>query len=550
MECFEQQLEPDESEKRKPKEHKRSRIEVRLRSKPRDYVPGSGPPLHPISLLPPQDSTAYILERIILPSPGVAADGLPLPRRMTYIVSWTDLPAAHMLVPAMDILEYVSPRKLEEWEFKNTEEQLEEETTEKKKAEAGQAAQPKRRGRPPKHSTIETAVVAVVEDEEAVPMKGAMTIKTPTKNRLKDFEGLSDEEGLARQPQWEMTGDSAETDDQALGGHRGTVKDPESAFSGTKIDPSHGTAVDSHASKKSHTKGKHFESFPSTGTSSRQGTPQITGIRSKFEGKKKPSRPSKEAQPSHGILSGVQGTGSASDWTSQKSLTYSNSGVETPDPESETQTARLIEEALSVQKKPPKPTSKPKNRLPKPPEPIPQEDPSQGDAEETDESGWEVKRLEDMELYDVEGQGLVRYFLVRWEGDWPPDQNPSWEPESNLPKDLVKSYLRNGKRKRSDKPATKPVSKQPSVAPSYAPKKKSMKQTTLSWGIPAKQFKSVSEAFAGGEEDELGMPVAADPRKEEDDDDDDELFVVEEPPAKKNRAKNWGANGWGTDDYR
>ncbi|KLP03620.1 uncharacterized protein FFB20_15150 [Fusarium fujikuroi] len=546
MESLQQQLQPDESEKRKPKEHKRSRIEVRLRSKPRDYVPGSGPPLQPISLLPPQDSTAYILERIILPSPGLAADGLPLPRRMTYIVSWTDLPAAQMLVPAMDILEYVSPRKLEEWEFKNTEEQLEEETTEKKKTEAGQVTQPKRRGRPPKHSTIETAVVAVVEDDEAVPMKGAMTIQTPTKNRLKDFEGLSDEEGPARQLQWEMTGDSAETDDQALKEHRGTVEDSESAFSGSKTDLVHSSAVKPQVPKKSHTKDKHFESFPSTGTSSRQSTPQITRIRSKSEGKKKLGRSSKKAQPSKGLLSGVQGIGSASDWTPQESLTYSNSGVETPDPESETQTARLIEEALSVQKKPPKSKSKPKSNTPKSPETVPQEDPSQ-EAEEADEPGWEVKRLEDMELYDVEGKGLVRYFLVRWEGDWPPDQNPSWEPESNLPKDLIKAYLRNGKRKRPDKPVTKPVSKQPSVTPSYAPKKKSMKQTTLSWGIPAKHFKSVSEAFAGGEEDELGMPVAADPRK--DDDEDDELFVVEEPPAKK-RAKKLDANGWGADDFR
>ncbi|KAF5618850.1 hypothetical protein F25303_12958 [Fusarium sp. NRRL 25303] len=545
MESLQQQLEPDESEKRKPKEHKRSRIEVRLRSKPRDYVPGSGPPLQPISLLPPQDSTAYILERIILPSPGLAADGLPLPRRMTYIVSWTDLPAAQMLVPAMDILEYVSPRKLEEWEFKTTEEQLEEETTEKKKSEAGQATQPKKRGRPPKHSTIETAVVAVVEDDEAVPMKGAMTIKTPTKSRLKDFEGLSDEEGPARQLQWEMTGDSAEMDDQALDKHRGAAEDSESAFSGSKMDLVHSSAVKPQVSKKSHTKGKHFESFPSTGTSSRQSTPQITSIRPKSESKKKLGR-SKETQPSDRLLSGVQGTGSASDWTPQESLTYSNSGVETPDPESETQTARLIEEALSVQKKPPKSKSKPKISTPKSPEPAPQEEPSQ-EAEEADEPGWEVKRLEDMELYDVEGQGLIRYFLVRWEGDWPPDQNPSWEPESNLPKDLIKAYLRNGKRKRPDKPVTKPVSKQPSVVPSYAPKKKSMKQTTLSRGIPAKHFKSVSEAFAGGEEDELGMPVAADPRKE--DDEADELFVVEEPPAKK-RAKKLDANRWGADDYR
>ncbi|KAF4334311.1 hypothetical protein FBEOM_11857 [Fusarium beomiforme] len=545
MDSLQQQLESDEPEKRKPKEHKRSRIEVRLRSKPKDYAPGSGPPLQPISLLLPEDSTAYILERIILPSPGLAPDGLPLPRRMTYIVSWTDLPAAQMLVPAMDILDYVSPRKLEEWEFNNTEEQLEQEMTEEK-TEAGEVAKPKRRGRPPKHSTIETAVVAVAEDEEAVPKKGAMTINTPTKNRLKDFEGLSDEEGPGRQLQWETTGGSVGTDDQELYEHGGIAEESGSAFTGTQMDMLHGSKDESRTPKKSHLPGKHkhFESFPSTGTSSRQSTPQITNITSKHENKKKLDRPPKKPAASNSFFSGVQATGSASDWTPQESLTYSNSGVETPEAESETQTTRLIEEAVSLQNKPPK--IKPKSKAA---ELAPEEDPKEEDPEPSDEPGWEVKRLEDMELYEVEGVGLVRYFLVRWEGDWPPDQNPSWEPESNLPKDLIKAYLRNGKRKRSDKPTKKPATKQTSVAPSYAPKKKSMKQTTLSWGIPAKQFKSVSEAFAGGEDDELGMPVAAEPPKEHDDD--DELFIVEEPPAKKNRTKTWSSgNAWGADDYR
>ena len=159
------------------------RIKVCIPERPRDYVPGSGPPLQPISLLPPKDSTAYILERIILPSSGLAADGTPLPRRMTYIVTWSDLPAAQMLVPAMDILDYVSPRELEEWEFKNTEEQMENEAIQKQQAQAGEAPK-KRRGRPPKHSKIETAVVA--PDEEETMVRGAMTIQTPAKDRLQD----------------------------------------------------------------------------------------------------------------------------------------------------------------------------------------------------------------------------------------------------------------------------------------------------------------------------------------------------------------------------
>ncbi|KAM3512541.1 hypothetical protein MY11210_003804 [Beauveria gryllotalpidicola] len=63
-------------------------------------------------------------------------------------------------------------------------------------------------------------------------------------------------------------------------------------------------------------------------------------------------------------------------------------------------------------------------------------------SEDDDETDWAVDRIEDMELYDVEGRGLVRYFKVRWEGDWPPDQNPTWEPEENLPDDLVRDFCR------------------------------------------------------------------------------------------------------------
>ncbi|KAF4992334.1 hypothetical protein FGRMN_7227 [Fusarium graminum] len=529
-----------------PKKRNRSRIEVHLRSKPRDYVPGCGPPLQRISLLPVQDSTAYILERIILPSPGLAADGLPLPRRMTYIVAWRDLPAAQMLVPAMDILEYVSPRELEDWEFANTEEQIGYETVQTKKDKTGDAPKLKKRGRPPKHSKIETAVIAVPDDEDAVvPKRGAMTINTPTKNRLEDFEGLSDEDSsLARQLQWETTGDSMGTDEQGFDGD-GMILEDHKIPTGKQMETLPGSVI---KSQKQNLAGKHFESFPSTGTSSRLSTPKPTTFKSKSEGKKKTrpaDRPSKEKPVANELLKGVKAVESVSDWTPPGSVTYSNSGVETPDPESDYMTARLMEEAASVQKSKSAKTPKLTTGTSNPPKPAPQETVEIVDP--PDEPDWEVKRIEDMELYDVEGVGPVRYFKVRWEGDWPPDQNPSWEPESNLPPELIRKYLKNGKRKR-DRPAVKKPVKQPTVAPSYTPKKKSMKQTTLTWGIPAKQYKSVSEAFEGVEEDELGFPVMAEGQVDHDEED-DELFVVEEPPTKKSRVNPWDGNVLGPNDY-
>jgi hypothetical protein len=461
---------------------------------------------------------------------------------MTYIVAWHDLPAAQMLVPAMDVLEYVSPRELEEWEYANTEEQMEHEKVETKQDVAGDARKPKKRGRPPKHSKIETAVVAVPADEEpAVPKRGAMTINTPTKNRLRDFDELSDEEAsLARQLQWETTGDSMETDEQGFEEEDVFIEDHEIPV-GKQLEVLPGSTFEAQGSNHSHT-GKQFDSFPSTGTSSQRSTPKAIASKSKSEGKKRADHPShhslKKAPAMSGLLNGAQAVESG--WTPPGSVTYSNSGVETPDPEPEEVTARLIEETVPVQKnsvKKPKSTS----NTPKPLKPAPQE--VVETAEPPEEPDWEVKRIEDMELYDVENVGVVRYFKVRWEGDWPPDQNPSWEPESNLPPDLIRRYMKNGKRKR-DKPAAKKPAKQPTVAPSYTSNKKSMKQTTLTWGLPAKQYKSVSEAFEGIEDDELVMAVE-DEAPVEKDEVDDELFIVEEPPTKKTRVKAWNAFGLG-----
>lgn len=180
---------------------KRTRITIPLVSKPRDYVPGSGPPLQPIQLLPPQDSTAYIVERVFLPPAGLAADNRPLPKRMTYIIGWHDLPAARLLVPAMQILEYVSPMALEEWEWE-LEQSLDAERQQLEGEEEQQAeavSKKRKRQGPPAHSQIESAAVA--EPEQAAqkrgrgrPRKGAMSLSTPQKTRLEDFEGLSDEE--------------------------------------------------------------------------------------------------------------------------------------------------------------------------------------------------------------------------------------------------------------------------------------------------------------------------------------------------------------------
>ncbi|KAF4982381.1 hypothetical protein FZEAL_1986 [Fusarium zealandicum] len=583
-----QQPEPANPRKRKRSNNGGTRIEVQLRSRP-TYVPGNGPPLERISLLPPRDTTAYILDRIYLPSPGQAADGMPLPRRMTYMVGWRDLPAAIMLIPAMRVLDYVSPQELEEWEF-DMEEELDRQKEELAREETEMVPKPKKQGRPPKHSKIETSVVAVAESKTAaLPKPGVMSLTTPTKNRLADFEGLSDEEGSPlRRLQPETSADSTDLDGyQGFDdiGRASLQRDMDMRL-GSQLSLSHKAGSSSGTHRPSNIAGKQaMDSFPSTGASTRRSTPKPAVVNPSVEAKKKATAASSlmAQMPSLGAAGRDDGQGAYSStdcsWTPvEGSLNYPDSDFETPQPESDTATARLMAEAARVQKKistkppsrpspksartTPKParaTSKPARATPKPsratsksanpspksarpspkptrPPPKPDQQPPVEENEDPGEPVWEVKRLEDMELFEVEGMGLVRYYKVRWEGDWPPDQNPSWEPEDNLPAKLVRNYRKQGKRKRVSAPAPAPLKPKP------AQKKKQKTQTTLSWGLPAGRYKSVSEAFEGAEEDEGGMGVEVeDDVLGDEEDQGHELFVVEEPPTKKSRA--WNGNG-------
>ncbi|KAM0432958.1 hypothetical protein ACHAPT_004663 [Fusarium lateritium] len=539
--------------KRKRIDHGRTRIEVQIPPRPKSYVPGSGPPLQPISLLPPRDSTAYILDRIILPSPGPAADGKPLPRRMTYIVGWHDLPAARMLVPAMQILNYVSPQELEEWGFNNMEEQMDSKKVEQE--EKGQAednsSKPKRRRRPPKHSKIETAVVTEPDGKTAaMPKKGVMTISVAKENRLEEFEGISDEEGSpSRQLQQEarsstevdMDHESDETDLVSRGskGVRPVAQ----------LGSLHTAGLEPRAPGQSHAAGKQpaFESLPSTATSTRQSTPKPAASKSDLERKKKmaPASSSSKIQKPPSVSNDHDGIFSGPEWKwtplEEHALPCPATNAVTQGLEPPTFETPLIPGTNPAQIK-----AKEAKAVPKPPLPAPTAEEQAKDQEDDTEPVWEVKRLEGMEFFEVEGSGVVRFFKVRWEGDWPPDQNPSWEPEDNLPAKLVRNYIKQGKR-RIGHPAYEPKKKTPrpqtAQALSAPPKKKShLKQTTLSWGIPAGQYKSVSEAFAGDEEEIFGMGVAndiPDEAKEE-----DELFMVEEPPAKRSRVQPpWHGNG-------
>ncbi len=185
---------------------KRTSLVVELKSY-RRYVPGSGPPLRPITLVPPRDSTAYILNKLVLPLSAETNETTK--RRMHYLVGWKDLPAAQVAIPATKILDYVSPAELEDWEY-NDLLRREEEREKFGDDEAPLAAPRKRPGRRPKARMGEPQAEAPLlsaAEEAMLAQKAASgpSLSTPKKRTLQEL--------IEEEQRVEETGDDMAWDD-------------------------------------------------------------------------------------------------------------------------------------------------------------------------------------------------------------------------------------------------------------------------------------------------------------------------------------------------
>ncbi|KAL7783576.1 hypothetical protein V8C37DRAFT_397048 [Trichoderma ceciliae] len=508
----------------------RTRIVIPLTSKPADYVPGSGPPLQPISLLPPGDSTAYIIERVLLPSPGPAPNGRPLPKRMAYLIGWRDLQAASMLVPAMQVLDYVSPRTLEEFEAR-LEQELDDEKgrleDELKLDLVAPPKQKKKRGRPPAHSQIESAVVAepeTVAQAKSRHKKGVMSLSTPQKSRLEEFEWLSEEEGspsrqIAEEQLQSLHGFTLDSDDSDDGDDDDVIQD---TYDPLPSEPLHGMR-NSPQTKSTPIKLEQPSTSPGPLVSSAR-------VRTPSECSSRSLTPLKHSIPAPA--------------SSVTNGSHFNQGFGlppfAPSGQSEMQHPpnSFEEEDRAEQSIPPKTKPKASRKRPRP------ED-EDVNAETQHDNDWVVERIEDVEYYEVDGRGLVRYFRVSWEGDWPPDQKRTWEPEENIPANLVRNFFKTPKSKRrtlsklgtvkrahsvkQGNPTQGSNSKQGVFKQSTHDQSSSLKQTRLSWPAVHTKYSSVSEAFAGDRDDPKMMDEGYDGEEDElEGDGQDEFFVVTE----------------------
>ncbi|UKZ79829.1 hypothetical protein TrVFT333_007592 [Trichoderma virens FT-333] len=472
--------------KRKPSLERpstRSRIVIPLASKPADYVPGSGPPVQPISLLLPGDSTSYIIERLLLPSPGLAPN---------------DFEA-----------------RLEQ-DLDDEKEKLEAE----RKSDLVAPQKKKKRGRPPAHSQIESAVVAEPEtaaQAKSRHKKGAMSLSTPKKARLEEFEWLSDEEGS---PSRQIAQEQFQSLHGYLPAEDEMSEDTES-------------------------------SLPSEPPQAMRDGLQATTI---------PTKPKKLLGPS--ILDSMMKSRkpaklSSEEWTSTKAQSLpqpTSSAKQTNQTQQELELSSFIplahierpksqnvvvseEEGKAVESNPTEAKPKKSRKRPRSEDGTPKPEP-QG------ENDWVVERIEDVEYYEVDGRGLVRYFRVSWEGDWPPDQKKTWEPEENIPANLVRNFFKISKSRRKTlaesgtskqgnpaKGLSKPKQTGPKngISKQSTHKQGSSKQSKLIWPGVDRKYRSVSEAFAGDQESPEMMDEGYDGEEDElTGDGQDEFFVVTE----------------------
>ncbi|KAK8114605.1 chromo domain-containing protein [Apiospora kogelbergensis] len=406
-----------------------AKIEIPLSSKPRSYRRGDGPPMAPLSLALKNDSTTFIADKFVR-----SLDHHPAKLQMHYLVRWTDLPAAALAVPATEILDYVSSRVLEDYEYQLSleDDQLAEEELEKSRRDQEHA-----RAKP------------------AVPQK-------PAKPQTKPV-GLTKKRGRPRRTNFQPSpsllshgpADPAQVPPPPLAttprkGDKPSLSTPQKTFAPGVYADDLAEDFTSGVDNEDEEEGDLDDALTQQLSRNNEYNPSADGT----------------PAPSTGFTPAGRAVGL---WDAQKR-------PRSPETES-TMTPASV-------------TNRKKRRKLSKPEPH-------------SEPTWEVKRLEGHMIQEMDGQH-VRFFKVRWEGDWPPGENPSWEPQENLPHALVKKYLR--------KKAKEGGAEMDLISPLPIPPR------------PPRKYSSVAEAFEG-EIEEAQQHVAAGAVES---DHEDERLLVEE----------------------
>ena len=426
--------------------------------------------------------------------------------RMGYLIGWTDLPSASLVVPAADLLEYVSPYAYEQFEYSRWKERRRKEKEEEEKRridaeakkaalEAGQELKPapkagrpkKKRGRPRRSVQVPVDESAIEEEARkragSESREGQPSLSTPKKGMLRGLIGGDEVEADAAIYR-QLFGGEAEVDSETSY----PVTSEREGSGGYESEPPRKRLRSSSPVKRVGYAGEELAASEMTPTR-RAPVPTYSTSR--------PTSKLEEASPMPTGFTPV--------------IPFKRARGTPPSPEGREASVNSRSPA-----KPPKTSKTPHKTPKKTPRKTPRKTetptPRNGasarskqteEPEEREEPQYEVKRLEGTKQLMIDGQ-RERYFLVRWKGTWAPEENPTWEPEEFIPANLVRKYL----------------AKHPLVGSAREEKVESDV-----W--PSRRYSSVTEAFEDpGDE---GAVNGVEKHSEVDDDDDmEETFQVTE----------------------
>lgn len=491
---------------------RKTTIEIPLHSV-RKYVPGSGPAPPRISLAPPRDSTGYIIDQFVLPTDK---DMTETSRRIIhYHIGFTDLPAVKILIPCDKVLDYVSPRELEDWEYQALERKEEERAH--RLAERQRASTAKKKpGRPPKVHMEDVGMPLLSSADEALLLAedAGPSLSTPQKRKLsrvldEEMEETSnvesDDAAIRRQLQTDgdsegidfeddMEADLESVDHLTLRRDPPIIKTPSRGSSSVRplqnlssassavistetglTAPAPATALPpssistpgrihpawAHAFGQQNGSGKSSNSVDQTEHAKQNGTPSSLSAMSH-----RPKSSTSSATPGFEFKARSSSKGPSSQ--------PSTSGIGVNSVHASNPSAAKRKSQPSGRKPPPKTQQTPKKQK--------VQHQVEPDAEE-----FEVKELLDDQWFIENGVKTHRY-LVLWEGDWPEDQNPTWEPAENVQdQDLISRYRKKKKAGLLKRPKRT--------------------QKTLHQYLAGPRYSSVAEAFEGDIDEHTG-PVA------------------------------------------
>lgn len=511
-----------------------------------------------VNLHPRKDTDAYIVDKVVLPLEPFTEPGDPRQRRLYYIIAWPDLAAARPVVDATKVLDYVSPRELENWEYKDLLRRVEE----KQKAEAEAAAskkagvpgEKKKPGRKPKNAMraqIRPPTPELDSEEEQIlaRKKQGPSLSTPQKGRVLQLESelelLDSEEAsvgdIDADIQLQLENEAAnqgfvaryeDEEPMPLLGSNGpnyssVGSSPPSRAGSRPVMPSSSRKVSSSVKatpvppiSQLEPKPKHTQAMRAASNhKATSSTPVPLPFQPPFPPPKQgPSSAQKAVIPlrnePNSRLSGHSNPNSSKPLIKSTTLQSGTSPSHSPTPESSggfvpansftplgghfpRPSKRPAEDSIEggdSTETTPSAARRKKGRKKK----QPRLSQPRAEPEVKDEAALTKEAEPEYVVKRLEGDEIVdgvHWFKVRWEGEWPADQNPTWEPQDNISSVLVKKYLKQ----KAEREAAK--SHKNHETPKNKPTPGGKQQQTLAhW---ARKYASVSEAFEGKAELDL-----------------------------------------------